>query len=85
MPACAGIWLDAGEWDELRSRNLHDDLDYIFTAAWQDRMRREARGDAEESLLKKRLGAKDFEEARRIKAWLGAHPRGEELKTYIRG
>jgi hypothetical protein len=26
-----GIWLDAGEWDALRQRNFHDELNLIFT------------------------------------------------------
>ncbi|MFV0388787.1 MAG: zf-TFIIB domain-containing protein [Pyrinomonadaceae bacterium] len=39
--SCGGVWLEANEWDILKSRNLHDELDKIFTDKWQEEVRRE--------------------------------------------
>src|SRR6267378_8405588 len=30
---CKGIWLDRNEWEALKKRNLHDDLNTMFTSA----------------------------------------------------
>lgn len=58
---CGGAWFDAGEWQALRDRNLHDDLHFIFSDDWQDELRRleqrmreqdwEARGRADRGLM----------------------------------
>ena len=32
---CGGVWLDAGEWEALEKRQMHDDLHLIFTSSWQ--------------------------------------------------
>ncbi|MEK7723973.1 MAG: zf-TFIIB domain-containing protein, partial [Acidobacteriota bacterium] len=37
---CAGIWLDKGEWEILKRRNLHDDLQKIFTDHWQEEVKK---------------------------------------------
>src|SRR5262245_13163217 len=31
---CKGIWLDRNEWAALRKRNLHDDMNTMFTSFW---------------------------------------------------
>src|SRR5215467_10119638 len=32
---CGGVWFDADEWEILRARNLHHDVHFIFSHAWQ--------------------------------------------------
>ncbi len=41
--ATGGVWLDKDEWQALKSRNLHDEIHLIFTAAWQQQISDEER------------------------------------------
>ena len=80
---CAGVWLDHNEWEALRARNLHDDLHFIFSEAWQAAVAREQREQGREKLLAEKLGAADLKELKRIKAWLDAHPHRSELYAML--
>jgi Zn-finger nucleic acid-binding protein len=71
---CGGIWTDANEWEVLKSRNLHDNLHFIFSGAWQAEVMRQER---------KRLGDVDFTEVKRVRAWLDAHPKRAELYAVL--
>lgn len=82
-PACKGIWFDAAEWEALRERNLHDDVHAVFTAPWQAEASREERRRRLEQIYLKRFGAGDFEEVRRVREWLDASPRKQELLAYL--
>lgn len=44
---CGGIWLDANEWKSLESRNLHDEIHFMYSRVWQ---RREDRSDSDGEL-----------------------------------
>ena len=46
---CGGAWFDAGEWQALRDRNLHDDLHFILSDDWQDEVRRLEQAAREEA------------------------------------
>ena len=82
-PSCRGIWFDRNEWDVLKSRNLHDTINSIFTAPWQSEVEREhRRKEAELSSLNK-FGAEDYAEMKRIRRWLNQHPRREEILAYL--
>jgi len=80
---CAGVWLDANEWESLRARNLHDDLHFIFSEAWQNAVGREQREQAREKLMTSKLGEADVDELKRIKAWLDNHPHKSELYAML--
>jgi Zn-finger nucleic acid-binding protein len=80
---CGGIWTDANEWEVLKSRNLHDNLHFIFSGAWQADVMRQERERAHEQLLRKKLGEADFAEVKRVRAWLDAHPRRAELYAVL--
>ncbi|MBI5882296.1 MAG: zf-TFIIB domain-containing protein [Elusimicrobia bacterium] len=82
---CAGLWLDQGEWAYLKKRNLHDDLDYIFTAVWQTRIRKEDSADAAAESLAKALGPADFKVAKKIRVWLDQHPLRSRILAYLTG
>ena len=82
--ACGGLWLDAGEWQALRARDLQDDLTRVFTSAWQAALRRERAAQAERDRLKERLGAEDFERFAAFVDWLDAHPHRSALLAYLR-
>jgi len=71
---CGGIWFDGGEWEALKARNLHDDVQAIFSDVWQAKIRHEAQAERHEQNLRALLGEEDLAELRRVKGWLMAHP-----------
>ena len=77
--SCGGIWFDANEWDVLRSRNLHDDVHFVFSSAWQAEVARGEREAAHERLMAQKLGETDWAEVKRIRAWLDGHPKRAQL------
>lgn len=82
---CGGLWFDSNEWQVLKSRNLHDDVHFVFSGAWQYRVREDERAESVEQRLLRMLGEADLGEARRIKAWIDAHPQRELLRSFLAG
>lgn len=76
---CGGIWFDANEWETLESRGLHDDVHFVFSAAWQAQVAREERERRHQAMLLEKLGPDDLSEIQRIRRWLDEHPRRAEL------
>ena len=81
---CGGFWFDAGEWDALLARNLHDDAHHIFSPAWQADVMKHERRLQHDRLMIAKLGEADWREIRRVKAWLDAHPHRAELHAVLR-
>ena len=80
---CGGVWLDAGEWEALQQRQMHDDLHLIFTSSWQAEVRRQKRTKAEEDLLVRRLGESDYEKAVETKQWIESHKKNDTLPALL--
>ncbi len=80
---CEGAWLDGGEWDALRARNLHDDLPQIFDEEWQRAVKREVQDQAIEDSFRRRLGDADYTRAQELRAWLDSHAKRSELFAYL--
>lgn len=38
---CHGVWLDQHEWENLEQMNLHHQIHYMFSSAWQFSVRQE--------------------------------------------
>jgi Zn-finger nucleic acid-binding protein len=79
---CGGIWFDRGEWDLLKSRNLHDEVHGVFTAPWQSAVRREASRARLETIHRQRLGA-DYEEIKRIRSWIDGHSARDQIIAFL--
>ncbi|HEX8070687.1 MAG TPA: zf-TFIIB domain-containing protein [Pyrinomonadaceae bacterium] len=82
-PGCKGIWFDRDEWAELKRRNLHDDINAVLTAPWQAQVTRAERVHRLRQVYERKFGAADYEEIKRVRAWLDAHPRKHELLAYL--
>ncbi|MEL6491840.1 MAG: zf-TFIIB domain-containing protein [Cyanobacteria bacterium J06634_6] len=41
---CHGVWLDQNEWENLVQMNLHHQMHYMFSSAWQFSVRQERSG-----------------------------------------
>ena len=80
---CKGIWLDRNEWEALRKRNLHDDLNSMLTAFWQGEARREARKKRLEEIYVSRFGAENYAEIKKIRSWLDTVENKEEVLAYL--
>lgn len=80
---CGGLWFDRNEWEVLKSRNLHDDVHFIFSAAWQHRIAEEEYRQAYEKRVRDTLGSGDFERVRAFKAWARAHPRRNTIMAFL--
>ena len=80
---CKGIWLDGNEWEALKKRNLHDDLNTMFTAFWQKEAQREVRKKKLEEIYISRFGADDYADIKNVRGWLDTKANREELLAYL--
>ncbi len=80
---CKGIWLDKNEWEVLRDRNLHDDLNSMLTDFWQSGALKEERSKSFERINLARFGPKDYAEIKRVRAWLDGHDQKQALLAYL--
>ena len=80
---CKGIWLDRNEWEALKKRNLHDDLNLMFTGFWQKEAQRALRKKRMEEIYTSRFGADDYTEIKRIRWWLETKTNREELLAFL--
>jgi Zn-finger nucleic acid-binding protein len=80
---CKGIWLDRNEWEALKKRNLHDDLNSVLTAFWQAEAIKEDRRKLLEQINLNKFGADDYAEIKRVRAWLDSHQKKQELLAYL--
>jgi Zn-finger nucleic acid-binding protein len=80
---CRGTWLDRNEWEALKKRNLHDDLNEIFTSFWQTEAQRAARKKRMEEIYIGRFGIDDYAEIKRIRFWLDTKTNREELIAFL--
>lgn len=81
--SCKGLWFDRNEWEVLKKRNLHDDINSILTAFWQAEALKEDRKKRLERINTNKFGADDYAEIKRIRAWLDGHPKKQELLAYL--
>jgi len=82
---CGGIWFDKNEWEALKSRNLHDDVHFVFSTAWQRRVLEEENAQAREERLVDALGKDGYAELNRIKAWIDAQEHRDAVFAYLMG
>jgi Zn-finger nucleic acid-binding protein len=80
---CRGTWLDRNEWEALRERNLHDDLNSMFTSFWQDEAEKGARKKRLERIYLSRFGEDDYAEIERVRQWLATRNNRQELLAYL--
>ncbi len=80
---CQGVWLDHNEWQSLKNRNLHDEINRIFTTKWQNQLRAEHVQQHLDRIYRERLGD-DFERVQQFRAWLTNHPQESLIRAYLR-
>ena len=80
---CGGTWFDQNEWEILQGSEVWDQIHLIFSPAWQARIRHAGQVEHLQALFAERVGAADFAEAKRVKAWLEKHPHREAILGYL--
>lgn len=82
-PTTGGVWLDKGEWEALKTKGLHVQLNLIFTASYQ-RQIRTAEYEAElDQAFAARIGDEDFQRVATFKHWLAEHPKRRDIWCYL--
>ena len=67
----------------MKKRNLHDDLNLMFTSFWQNEAQRLERKKKMEQIYVGRFGEEDYAEIKRIRFWLDTKTNREELIAYL--
>ena len=78
-----GIWLEGGEWESLRERNFHDEINLVFTAPWQKQVRDEQAQATYEERLESALGADLVARLRALRTELADHPNRSLALAYF--
>jgi Zn-finger nucleic acid-binding protein len=80
-----GVWLDAGEWDELKSRKFHDEIHLVFTEPWQEKIREQQKQKLSQEMLNEKLGDDLLTEIKKLKETLKDHPHKSYAIAYLEG
>jgi len=80
---CNGIWLDQHEWEVLIDRNLHDNLNELFTRPWQDNLRAAETKNHLDRIYLEKLGGVDYENLKQVREWLVNHPMRGMLLAFL--
>lgn len=80
---CGGIWFDKNEWEILASRNLHDEVHFVFSAAWQKRIREEEAKLTHEQRIEKIVGIEDYKKLKEIAAWISTNEHKNTMLSYL--
>jgi len=81
--ACQSIWLDNGEWEFLKSHNLHRVVNKIFTQAYQRNIRLQVTRDVLQNNYEQLLGADDYQRIQEVRSWIEENKNKAVLKAYI--
>lgn len=81
---CAGVWLDDTEWIALKARNLHDDLNKIFTDYWQEEVKKEETRKTLEGIYKDKFGEDDYMKIKDFKKWIENHEKSGEIMAFLK-
>ncbi|NOX98941.1 MAG: hypothetical protein GXP30_04275, partial [Verrucomicrobia bacterium] len=73
-----GIWLDGGEWEQLKKRNYHDELNLVFAAPWQREERIAQLNEVIEQSFRAKLGDELYEKISVLHEELADHPHRSE-------
>ena len=81
--SCGGVWLDKNEWKVLKSRNLHDEIHFMFSAPWKNKIKREELEKRIDKLIKENLGEEDYLKVKEITGWVKEHSKKSEIMAYV--
>tara|TARA_R110002167_G_scaffold284923_1_gene490098 strand:- start:578 stop:1033 length:456 start_codon:yes stop_codon:yes gene_type:complete len=81
---CNGVWLDKNEWNALFARNLHDEINFMFTDGWQAKLNRERLARRLDELFRERVGEDAYQRVTAFKDWLEDQDHQTEIIAWLR-
>jgi len=78
-----GFWIDAGEWDVLGRLGLQAQLDVLFEADWQAKLRDVQQVDRQKQATIDKLGLELAQQVFELAEALRAHPQGDFGVAYL--
>lgn len=81
--AVGGVWLDKGEWPLLKSLGLASCLNLLVTEGWQLKLKQSQTELNFADHYRSKFGDANYQELKRIRAWLAAQPNRAELRQYL--
>lgn len=81
---CAGVWLDKDEWETLKSRNLHDELNKVFTDHWQEEVQKDEMRKRLGKIYEDKFGAENYSKIKDFKSWVDSHEKQGEILAYLK-
>lgn len=82
-PRVGGVWLDAGEWEYLKSQGIACSLNKIFTDQWQKQLRDNDTKSTLEQLYIKKFGEADYKKVKELREWMNNKATRSELRAYL--
>ncbi len=80
---CQTIWLDKGEWEYLKSNNLHRSINKIFTDSYQRKIRLNKTQETLSENYQQKLGMTDYNRIKEIYQWVNSHKKRAILLAYL--
>lgn len=82
-PETGGVWLDSGEWEALKSKGLHVELNLVFSTSYQRQIRSAEHEEALKRSFHDKIGHEDFQKVTAFKEWLATHPKRRQIRCYV--
>lgn len=81
--SCDEAWLDAGEWEQLKSLELSKAMPQVFTEEWQRRIRTQVMEETRLNRLAQIVGDDDLQQAKDVREWLRNHTNKVDIVHFI--
>lgn len=81
--SCDEVWLDAGEWELIKSLELSGNMPNVFTESWQWNLIKQDKDKALDKRLLRSIDEDELTEVKRVKDWLNKHPKRSEIWLYL--
>jgi Zn-finger nucleic acid-binding protein len=82
-PVTGDMWLNQGEWEALKSKGLHRELNLVFTSQYQREIRAAEYAHTLERTFRERIGPVDYQKVADFKQWMDAHPNRYDICCYL--
>ena len=81
--SCQSIWMDEGEWEYLRTNNLHRSINTIFTDSWQRNIVLKRTENVLDENFKGRLGAECYKKLKETREWISKSKNKDLMLSYL--
>ena len=82
-PITGGIWLDQGEWEAMKYKGLHTEINFFSTSGYQFKIRAAEYEEKLEQTFRNRVGNEDYAKVESFKQWLVNQPQKREICAYL--